>query len=218
VWKLDMSTQLWTEILPAVSLPSDRTVVAGIYDPPRNRLLFFGGNDPLNGPRNDLWALPLTGTPVWAQLAPAGLIPMERGQARAIYDPVRDRMVVYGGLQAGFPFDDTWALSPTVNVGVPSLQVPGNAGLALAAPRPNPSRDLASFAFTLARPGHTTLEVFDMSGRRVRTLMGSHLPAGSHSASWRGEDDRGAPLADGLYFVRLRSGGEQVTRRVVRVM
>jgi hypothetical protein len=190
--------------------------MSGIYDAPRGRLLSFGGASP-NGHTNELWALPLAGTPTWMLLAPSGLIPMPRVSHRAIYDPVRDRMVVYGGHDVISNLDETWAFSPGGSVGVPEPVGHERATLALAPPRPNPSRGLASFAFTLARPGPATLEVFDTHGRRVRTLIEAALPAGAHTASWRGDDDRGQPVPGGLFFVRLRCGGEEVTRRVVRM-
>jgi hypothetical protein len=215
-WKLDLGSNTWTEIVPVAGLPSDHIAMSGIYDAPRERLLFFGGANP-NLTTSELWALSLAGPPVWTLLAPAGLIPPERVTPGMIHDPVRDRVIINGGNIAGDNYDDTWAYSPGANVAVPEPHGHGSATLALAPPRPNPSREQTSFAFTLARSGHAALEVFDTNGRRVRTLVETLLPAGPHTASWRGDDDRGQPVRGGLYFVRLRCGGEEVTRRVARV-
>ena len=215
-WKLDLGANTWTEIVPSANLASDHLALAGVYDAPRGRLLVFGGNNP-NAQTNELLALPLAGTPTWTLLAPSGLVPAPRATHGAFYDPLRDRMVVYGGHDVISNLDETWAFSPGVNVGVPEPHGQGSASLALAPPRPNPSRGPASFAFTLARPGPATLEVFDTHGRRVRTLIETALPAGVHTASWGGDDDRGQPVLGGLFFVRLRCGGEEVMRRVVRM-
>ena len=62
----------------------------------------------LDGPtlRNDVWALSLAGTPAWTQLTPTGTPPSARYGHSAIYDPVRDRMVVFGGYD-GHPASST---------------------------------------------------------------------------------------------------------------
>jgi hypothetical protein len=59
------------------------------------------------------------------------------------------------------------------------------------------------------------LEVFDLRGRRVRTLLDEAVPAGTGRRVWNHRDDNGRRLASGLYLVRLRAGGESVTRKVV---
>ena len=55
----------------------------------------------LERPANDVWALSLSGSPTWAQLAPAGTPPGAWYGHSAIYDPARDRMVVFGGNDGG---------------------------------------------------------------------------------------------------------------------
>ena len=75
--------------------PSGRSEHTAIYDPVRDRMVVFGGYD--GTLRNDVWALSLSGSPAWSALAPAGSPPSARYGHTAIYDPVRDRMVVFGG-------------------------------------------------------------------------------------------------------------------------
>jgi hypothetical protein len=60
-----------------------------------------------------VWALNLTGTPTWSQLAPSGGPPIPRSRHGAIYDPIRDRMVMFGGSSLIDPYyqSDAWALS-----------------------------------------------------------------------------------------------------------
>uniref|UniRef100_A0A832I5B2 T9SS type A sorting domain-containing protein n=1 Tax=Eiseniibacteriota bacterium TaxID=2212470 RepID=A0A832I5B2_UNCEI len=91
------------------------------------------------------------------------------------------------------------------------------AGLALSAPRPNPSSGPTSIAYTLPRSGAVALDVLDLQGRRVRTLVEGARPAGTHLAAWDGRDDGGRAVAAGVYFFRLRAAGEAATRRVVVV-
>ena len=95
--------------------PSPRVRHTAIYDPVRNRMVVFGG---LAGstPQNDVWELTLSGTPAWHQIVVSGVSPGARSGHSAIYDPVRDRMIIYGG-QGSSLFGDVWALSFT---GTPS--------------------------------------------------------------------------------------------------
>lgn len=90
-------------------------------------------------------------------------------------------------------------------------------GLALAAPRPSPFRDRSEFAFTLPRAGQAVLTVFDVGGRRVRTLASGPHAAGAHRIAWDGRDGRGARVAPGAYLVLLEAGGERRMRRIVRL-
>jgi hypothetical protein len=105
------------------------------------------------------------------------------------------------------------------------LRAPGNwvdveglaaapAALALSEARPNPMRASTGVSFELPRAGRVTLEVVDLQGRRVRTLLAGDRPAGRYSASWDGRDDAGGPAAAGVYFVRLAAGGTQLGRKV----
>ena len=109
VWALSLAgTPAWTR-LASTSPVSARHFHSAIYDPVRDRMVVFAGNTD-SGYRNDVWALSLTGTPAWTQLTPTGTPPGARGYLGAIYDPARDRMVVFGGMGSGY-LNDVWALS-----------------------------------------------------------------------------------------------------------
>lgn len=73
-------------------------------------MVIYGGYDvALYG--EDAWALSLADSGSWSELAPAGSLPPGRQGHGAIYDPLRDRMVVFGGFGAPGFLDDTWSLS-----------------------------------------------------------------------------------------------------------
>jgi flagellar hook assembly protein FlgD len=61
---------------------------------------------------------------------------------------------------------------------------------------------------------HVTLSVFDVAGRRVRTLVDGWMRAGPHSSRWDGRDDGGRAVASGVYFARLEAG-RILSRRMV---
>ena len=82
---------------------------------------------------------------------------------------------------------------------------------------PNPASAESRVAFTLSQAQHVDLAVYDVAGRRVRSLDSSVRAAGEHVASWDGRDDHGREVASGVYFYGLRSAGQVVTSRIVRI-
>lgn len=90
-------------------------------------------------------------------------------------------------------------------------------GIEFAPPAPNPARSVTRFAFALPRAARLEARVFDVTGRLVRTLATGERPAGRASLEWDLADDRGQPLAAGVYLVRADVAGQLFSRRVVVV-
>ena len=82
---------------------------------------------------------------------------------------------------------------------------------------PNPFNPVTTIRFTLDREGPVELAVFDVSGRKIRTLAGGIKTPGDHVATWNGTDDTGSPVPSGLYFYQLFSGGDIETRKMMLV-
>jgi glucose/arabinose dehydrogenase len=72
---------------------------------------------------------------------------------------------------------------------------------------PNPFHDATTISYTLDRLAPVNLAVYDVQGRRVRTLTSGLRPAGEHAVRWDGLDDEGVPAAGGVYFLRLLVAG-----------
>jgi hypothetical protein len=89
--------------------------------------------------------------------------------------------------------------------------------LSLSQNAPNPFSSETTVRFALPNAGPVSLQVFDVSGRKVATLVDRTLDAGPHSVSWNGRDDSGSAVATGVYLVRLQSNGETVTGEMVRM-
>lgn len=86
---------------------------------------------------------------------------------------------------------------------------------ALRAAGPNPFRESASLAFSIARSGPLRWDVFDLAGRRV--VSGSRaVEAGEHVVTWDGRDDAGRRVEPGLYLLRWQADGRTGTARLVR--
>jgi hypothetical protein len=129
VWALSLGdAPAWTQLTPAGTPPSVRRDHSAIYDPLRDRMLVFGGT---NGstPLNDVWELSLADPPAWTQLSPGATPPAARAAHSAVYDPVLDRMVVFGGGNGngGSTLNDVWALSLTNTPGWAQLTPTGTA-------------------------------------------------------------------------------------------
>lgn len=81
---------------------------------------------------------------------------------------------------------------------------------------PNPFNPHTAIRLELPSARSVTLRIHDAAGRRLRTLVaGAVMAAGEHTIGWDGRDDRGRPLASGVYLCRLEAGGEVSQRRLV---
>jgi hypothetical protein len=69
---------------------------------------------------------------------------------------------------------------------------------------PNPFNPRTTLRFTLDHADVVRLDVFDASGRRVRTVVDGAFAAGAHEAEWDGRDDAGRSVASGVYLMQLR--------------
>jgi glucose/arabinose dehydrogenase len=82
-------------------------------------------------------------------------------------------------------------------------------------PTPSPAHGPVRLSYTLARAAEVRLDVYDATGRRVRTVTGATaLPPGSHQATWDGRDDDGRAVASGVYLARLVVQGRAYEQRV----
>ncbi len=118
------------------------------------------------------------------------------------------------------PFDPVIVVPITLDVtGATGVNVVGlPSELSLGRPYPNPFGASSSIAYDVPTGGaQVDVSIFDVTGRRVKTLVSEARPAGRHIAVWRGVDSSGQRVASGTYFYRMRAGDFEATRRIVRV-
>jgi hypothetical protein len=116
--------QTWVRELPDGASPPAREAHSAVFDSTTDRMIVFGGRSD-SGPLNDVWVLTHAdgqgGNPAWAQLAPGGGSPPPRANQSAIYDPVSNRMVIYGGDNEApitpTTFGDIWVLTHANGLG-----------------------------------------------------------------------------------------------------
>ena len=80
---------------------------------------------------------------------------------------------------------------------------------------PNPFNPATSIKFVLSKSGEVKIEVFNILGQRVRTLVDQHLKPGHMVVDWDGKDDGGEEVSSGIYFYRLKAGDFTQTRKMV---
>ncbi len=82
---------------------------------------------------------------------------------------------------------------------------------------PNPFNPATDLKFSLPRDARVELSLYDVSGRRVRSLVNDGLAAGHHEIRWNGKDDSGLGVASGTYFARLVVDGVPSVKAMVLV-
>jgi hypothetical protein len=112
-----------------------------------------------------------------------------------------------------------------VNVGCAGEGEYGGTGIHTAGPpkfilfqnRPNPFNHTTQIDFGLDQSGRALLQVYDISGKLVRTVIDRDLPPGWYSRAWDGSDAKGRKVASGVYFYRLKTPAGTHTRKLVVV-
>ena len=80
---------------------------------------------------------------------------------------------------------------------------------------PNPFNPSTKISYTLVVAGATELSVYNINGQKVCTLVNEKQSAGTHEVIWNGQDEHGNRASSGLYFYRLRAGGECITKKMI---
>ncbi len=89
--------------------------------------------------------------------------------------------------------------------------------VSLSTGRPNPFREEGTICeYALPSKGPVKLDVLDVRGRLVRTLVDAPRDAGVHRVGWNGTDSGGRSVANGVYFLRLVAGGRTLSSKVVK--
>ncbi len=139
---------------------------------------------------------------------------------------------------AGFAGGDSTAVAAFIqdnNVGTPSVAVSGTisadpttsvdepkptvvpTAFRLAQNYPNPFNPTTTIRFALPRASDVSLEIFGITGQRVRSLADTKFQAGEYEIVWDARDDSGRALPSGLYVTRIQAGDFTSHRKMLLV-
>ena len=82
---------------------------------------------------------------------------------------------------------------------------------------PNPVQSATTITYRLPGDEHVTLEIYDMTGRRIQTLVNGHRASGQHDVEWDGRDAAGQRVASGVYFYQIAAGSQRQSRTMTLV-
>ncbi len=82
---------------------------------------------------------------------------------------------------------------------------------------PNPFNPSTNLEFKISKAELVTLQVYDLSGRELKTVLHRRLAPGNYTVQWDGRDSRGRPGSSGTYLIRLRAGNQQKTAKVTLI-
>ncbi len=88
-------------------------------------------------------------------------------------------------------------------------------GFALFQNRPNPFNPETEVSFRVPQRAQVTVTIYNVTGKKVTTLVAREMEAGIHTVRWSGTDENGNPVASGIYFYRLQSGMFDQTKRMI---
>ena len=132
--------------------------------------------------------------------------------------PPGDRAYRDGSVTGGTTYDYTLAvvlgdrselMSPVVTVATKSY------ALVLDQNAPNPFNPSTTISFTLAQRSRVTLSIYDVNGKMVDTLVDGTVGEGYNEYRWDGKDASGGTVSSGVYFYRLTSGKQTLTKKMV---
>ena len=80
---------------------------------------------------------------------------------------------------------------------------------------PNPFNPSTSISFDIATESIVFIEIFNIKGQKVKTLVNEFFNPGSYVIEWNGNDDSGREVSSGIYFYQIRASDQIFTRRMV---
>lgn len=109
--------------------------------------------------------------------------------------------------------DPRWI--PYLNVSNESEELPSS--ITLDQNYPNPFNPTTEIAFSLSQPGNVTLTIYNLLGRKVRTLVDGDLPSGTHRFTWNGRDSSDLGVSSGVYLYTLEANGQSFTKKMALI-
>lgn len=155
--------------------------------------------------------------------APTDSLMVDTYQPLAYVPTIGDVVTITGFMDYEFgtfkirPIDDSYVTLTglsAVDGNVPTIEKAGG----FRSIHPNPFNPSTKISFVVNRGDLVQLNVYNIRGEKVRTLVQDRLSAGEYDLSWDGSDDAGKGVASGSYFARLRIGKEVMQVRQMQLV
>lgn len=80
---------------------------------------------------------------------------------------------------------------------------------------PNPFNPTTTISFSLKQKDQVSLEIYNLLGQKVRTLVSGELDSGTHNVTWNGRDGNNRPVSSGVYFYKMKAGRYTSTKKMI---
>jgi len=124
----------------------------------------------------------------------------------------REKFIIDSSIAGKYFIDEvrisSTALSPEEFLFTPTVveDSTGPTNFAITGNYPNPFNPTTTIKFTIPETGFVNLNVYNITGQKIRELVADIMTAGSHSVMWDGKDENGMMVSSGIYLSRLTSG------------
>lgn len=136
-----------------------------------------------------------------------------------VYDGDVVTLTVAGELKDGTPFEGTDCIVIRGNFepeGLPFTNSSFNSDQSgLLGNYPNPFNPTTTIGFNLSTASHVRLDVYNVSGQKIASLLDEYKSAGVHFVKWDGKSVSGGQVASGIYFYRLEAGRDSDTKKMI---
>jgi len=80
---------------------------------------------------------------------------------------------------------------------------------------PDPFNPETAIEYSIPESGNVTIDVYNIRGQKVKSLVSSEQSAGLHKVIWNGTDERGKRAASGMYFYELKYQGQSIREKML---
>ncbi|NQV19764.1 MAG: T9SS type A sorting domain-containing protein [Armatimonadetes bacterium] len=114
--------------------------------------------------------------------------------------------LMYASLDIEFP--DAWVPTSTDDNEIPTLGF-------LAQNYPNPFNPSTTIKYEIKEAGNVTIEVFNIKGQKVKTLINEYHTANNYSTVWNGMNDNNESVSSGIYFYKMKTGDYNSVKKMI---
>jgi hypothetical protein len=107
------------------------------------------------------------------------------------------------------------AIDITFPASTPSASDEVSAPSMLSQNYPNPFNPTTNIAYNVAKAGKVSLEVYNVKGQLVKTLVNANQNVGGHTVVWNGDNNNGSKVSSGIYFYKLSNAGRNEMKKMV---